>query len=121
MAQRHPAVYGGDDKRGFSLRGSVIYPVLSEDGQVLAWIGRDPTYEQKECDFARLTPAERTEATAPMKHWFPIGFHRGLELFEQLRDSTSTDLGPHLELVWQSDWYTLTNDGRAFCERTFVK
>jgi len=76
-------MHGGDDKRGFSLRGNVIYPVLSEDGQVLAWIGRDPTYEQKERDFARLTPAERTGATAPMKHRFPKGFHRGLELFGQ--------------------------------------
>ena len=76
-------LHGGNDKRGFSLRGNVIYPVLSEDGQVLAWIGRDPTYEQKERDFARLTPAERTEATAPIKHRFPKGFHRGLELFGQ--------------------------------------
>ena len=76
-------LHGGDDKRGFSLRGNVIYPVLSEDGQVLAWIGRDPTYEQKERDFTRLTPAERTEATAPIKHRFPKGFHRGLELFGQ--------------------------------------
>ncbi len=48
-----------------------------------AGIGRDPTYEQKERDFARLTPAERTGATAPMKHRFPKGFHRGLELFGQ--------------------------------------
>ena len=76
-------LHGGNDKRGFSLRGNVIYPVLSEDGQVLAWIGRDPTYEQKERDFARLTPAERTGATAPIKHRFPKGFHRGLELFGQ--------------------------------------
>ncbi len=76
-------LHGGDDKRGFSLRGNVIYPVLSEDGQVLAWIGRDPTYEQKERDFSRLTPAERTGATAPIKHRFPKGFHRGLELFGQ--------------------------------------
>lgn len=76
-------LHGGDDKRGFSLRGNVIYPVLSEDGEVLAWIGRDPTYEQKERDFSRLTPAERTGATAPIKHRFPKGFHRGLELFGQ--------------------------------------
>lgn len=74
---------GGADKRGFSLRGQVVYPVPSEDGQVLAWIGRDPKYEEKERDFSRLTPAERTEASAPMKHRFPKGFHRGLELFGQ--------------------------------------
>jgi len=74
---------GGGDKRGFSLRGQIIYPVLSEDGKVLAWVGRDPNYEQKERDFARLSPAERTAGSAPMKHRFPKGFHRGQELFGQ--------------------------------------
>ncbi len=74
---------GGSDKRGFSLRGQIIYPVPSEDGQVLAWIGRDPKYEEKERDFSRLTPAERLEVVPPMKHRFPKGFHRGLELFGQ--------------------------------------
>jgi Toprim domain-containing protein len=76
-------LHSGDDKRGFSLRGNVIYPLLSEDGNVLAWIGRDPNYEQKEREFARLSPTERAEATAPMKHRFPTGIHRGLELFGQ--------------------------------------
>mgnify|MGYP001559903930 CR=1 FL=1 len=74
---------GGSDKRGLSLRGNVIYPLLSEDGQVLAWIGRDPKYEEKERDFARLSPAERTGEAPPMKHRFPKGIHRGLELFGQ--------------------------------------
>jgi hypothetical protein len=74
---------GGADKRGFSLRGQIIYPVPAEDGQVLAWIGRDPKYEEKERDFSRLTPTERLEAVPPMKHRFPKGFHRGLELFGQ--------------------------------------
>src|SRR6185295_9789568 len=64
---------GGGDKRGLSLRGNVIYPLLSEDGQVLAWIGRDPNYEQKELEFSRLTPAERKEATAPTMHRLPKG------------------------------------------------
>lgn len=74
---------GGGDKRGLSLRGNIIYPLLSEDGKVLAWIGRDPNYEQKDRDFARLSPAERTGQTPPMKHRFPKGIHRGLELFGQ--------------------------------------
>ncbi len=74
---------GGSDKRGLSLRGNAIYPLLSEDGQVLAWIGRDPKYEEKERDFTRLSPAERTGETPPMKHRFPKGIHRGLELFGQ--------------------------------------
>jgi len=73
----------GGDKRGISLRGQIIYPVLSEDGKVLAWVGRDPNYEQKDCDFVRLSPAERTAGSAPMKYRFPKGFHRGQELFGQ--------------------------------------
>jgi hypothetical protein len=74
---------GGGDKRGLSLRGNVIYPLLSEDGQVLAWIGRDPNYEQKERDFTHLSPAERAKKIPPMKHRLPKGIHRGLELFGQ--------------------------------------
>lgn len=74
---------GGGDKRGYSLRGNIVYPVLSEQGQVLAWIGRDVLYEEKERDFSRLLPAERAEKDAPAKHRFPKGFHRGMELFGQ--------------------------------------
>ena len=74
---------GGSDKRGLSLRGNVVYPLLSEDGQVLAWIGRDPKYEEKKQEFDRLSPAERTEETPPAKHRVPKGVHRGLELFGQ--------------------------------------
>lgn len=33
---------GGSDKRGWSLRGQVLYPILSEDGKLLAWAARDP-------------------------------------------------------------------------------
>ena len=42
---------GGGDKRGWSLRGSILYPVLSEHGKVLAWVGRDVQYEQKEREY----------------------------------------------------------------------
>lgn len=74
---------GGGDKRGFSLRGSLVYPVCSEEGQVLAWVSRDVQFEQKDREFAALTPAERTGKDPPMKHRFPKGFQRGLELFGQ--------------------------------------
>src|SRR5207249_5428618 len=33
---------GGRDKRGWALRGQLLYPVLAEDGQLLAWVARDP-------------------------------------------------------------------------------
>lgn len=74
---------GGGDKRGWSLRGSIIYPVLSENGKVLTWAGRDVHYEEKERDFARLSQAERVSEDPPAKHRFPKGFHRGQELFGQ--------------------------------------
>ena len=74
---------GGGDKRGWSLRGSILYPVLSEQGKVLAWVGRDVQYEQKERDYQALSPAERRRQESPAKHRFPKGFHRGQELFGQ--------------------------------------
>jgi 5S rRNA maturation endonuclease (ribonuclease M5) len=74
---------GGGDKRGWSLRGNIIYPVLSEDGKVLSWVGRDTQYEAKELEFSRIPPAERDGKDPPAKHRFPKGFHRGLELFGQ--------------------------------------
>jgi len=74
---------GGGDKRGWSLRGSILYPVLSEQGKVLAWAGRDVLYEQKEREYQQLSPAERSGKEPPAKHRFPKGFHRGVELFGQ--------------------------------------
>lgn len=74
---------GGGDKRGWSLRGHIVYPVLSETGKVLAWVGRDVAYEEKEQAFQQLSPAERAGKDPPAKHRFPKGFHRGNELFGQ--------------------------------------
>lgn len=74
---------GGGDKRGWSLRGNIVYPVLSEDGKVLSWVGRDPAYEEKERDFSQLLPEVRAKKEPPAKHRFPKGFHRGMELFGQ--------------------------------------
>ena len=74
---------GGGDKRGWSLRGSILYPVLSEQGKVLAWAGRDVQFEQKEKEYQQLSAAERSGKEAPARHRFPKGFHRGIELFGQ--------------------------------------
>jgi len=74
---------GGGDKRGWSLRGHIVYPLLSEDGKVLAWIGRDPGYEEKEREFQILIPAEREKQKPPQKHKVPAGFARGSHLFGQ--------------------------------------
>jgi len=74
---------GGGDKRGFSLRGHILYPMLSETGQVLAWVGRDPLFEQKESVFSLLPLEQRAKEKPPSKVRFPVGYHRGLELFGQ--------------------------------------
>ena len=74
---------GHRDKRGWSLRGHILYPLLSEEGKVLSWIGRDPAYEEKERAFQSLAPAERADKAAPTKHKLPKGFHRGQELYGQ--------------------------------------
>ena len=74
---------GGGDKRGWSLRGHIVYPVCSEDGKVLAWAGRDPLFEQKQDEYDAIRPELRGGKIPPMKHKFPKGFHRGQELFGQ--------------------------------------
>ena len=74
---------GGGDKRAWSHRGQLLYPVLSEDGQLLAWVARDPQFEMKDQAFQQLAPAERINEKKPAKHRFPVDFHRGLELFGQ--------------------------------------
>lgn len=75
---------GGGDKRAWSLRGQILYPVSSEDGQLLAWVARDPQFESRDIAFNALSPENRAqEKSPPHKHRFPSGFHRGLELFGQ--------------------------------------
>ncbi len=41
------------------------------------------------------------------------------ELMERLGAANSTDLGPHLEPLWGTDFDKLTADWRAFCEQRF--
>ncbi len=70
---------GGGDKRGWSLRGTSYYPLLSVDDKVLGWIGRDPAYEEK---LAAWEQSDRSQPQ-PIKHRLPKGLHRGLEFFGQ--------------------------------------
>ncbi len=74
---------GGNDKRGWSLRGQLLYPILGEDGKLLAWVARDPQFEAREEAFHALTPEARAKEKKPAKHRFPVDFHRGQELFGQ--------------------------------------
>ena len=73
----------GSDKRGWSLRGHVLYPILSENGKLLAWVSRDPQFEMKDQAFSQLPTEQRSKDKKPSKHRFPVDFHRGLELFGQ--------------------------------------
>jgi len=52
---------------------------------VISLVGRDPKYEQKLQAFEATPSAERGPKKRPIKHKFPKGFHRGIELFGQQR------------------------------------
>lgn len=62
------------------LRGRVVYPMLSERGDVLSWFGRDPDFETKHRKWIQKGRPQKGE---PMKTRFVKGFHRSLELFGQ--------------------------------------
>ena len=61
------------------MRGKVVYPMLSEGGQVLTWFGRDPEFEDKH----RKWIGGGKRVKEPAKFHFVKGYHRGLELFGQ--------------------------------------
>jgi hypothetical protein len=69
----------GEDRSGGTMRGTVVYPYLSEAGEVLTWFGRDPSYEEKRQQWESGGRQDRE----PEKFHFVKGFHRGLELFGQ--------------------------------------
>ncbi len=77
-----------EDKRGWSLRGQVCYRLLSEHNKPLCFVGRDPDYEEKRRTFESLSSEQRQtqKLKVPIKHKFPAGFHRGLELYGQNSD-----------------------------------
>jgi hypothetical protein len=67
------------DQSGGTMRGRIVYPVLSELGEVLTWFGRDPEFEGKHEAWTAGGKRERE----PEKFHFVKGFHRGQELFGQ--------------------------------------
>jgi hypothetical protein len=71
----------GGDHAGGTMRGKIVYPMLSEEGEVLTWFGRDPEYEAKHHEWLSGSKQGRE----PEKFHFVKGFHRGLELFGQHR------------------------------------
>jgi hypothetical protein len=71
----------GGDHAGGTMRGKIVYPMLSEAGEVLTWFGRDPEYEAKHHEWVMAGKQDRE----PEKFHFVKGFQRGLELFGQHR------------------------------------
>ncbi|MDB5389430.1 MAG: primase [Planctomycetaceae bacterium] len=69
----------GSDRTGGTMRGMIVYPLLSERGDILTWFGRDPQHEHKKLEWERGDKLGRE----PEKFHFVKGFHRGLELFGQ--------------------------------------
>jgi len=67
----------GSDKSGGTMRGTVCYGYLDENGDVLTWFGRDPDYENK---FAAWNGGGRVDPE-PEKVHFVRGFHRGSSLY----------------------------------------
>ncbi len=64
------------------LRNHSVYRFLSEDNNVLGYVGRDPKYDAKLRAFESITDLKKR----PRKHKFPAGFHRGIELYGQHSD-----------------------------------
>ena len=71
----------GGDHVGGTMRGKFVYPMLSDDGEVLTWFGRDPDYEAKAHEWV----AAGKQGKEPEKYHFVKGFERGGELFGQHR------------------------------------
>jgi hypothetical protein len=71
----------GGDHGGGTMRGRIVYPLLSPDGELLTWFGRDPEFEERHDEWER----GGKQAREPAKHHFVRGFQRDLELFGQHR------------------------------------
>jgi 5S rRNA maturation endonuclease (ribonuclease M5) len=69
----------GGDHAGGTMRGKIVYPWLSDAGEVLTWFGRDPEFEDKHRRWEAAGKVDRE----PEKFHFVKGFHRCIELFGQ--------------------------------------
>src|SRR5205807_7234868 len=49
----------GEDRSGGTMRGKVVYPWLSEEGEVLTWFGRDPEFEDRHRKWEGTDKSER--------------------------------------------------------------
>jgi hypothetical protein len=71
----------GGDHGGGTMRGKIVFPVVSEESELLTWFGRDPEFEAKHHQWI----AGGKQGKEPEKYHFVKGFERGRELFGQER------------------------------------
>ncbi|NLE38119.1 MAG: hypothetical protein GX621_08865, partial [Pirellulaceae bacterium] len=62
----------GGDHAGGTMRGKIVYPMLSDEGEVLTWFGRDPDYEGKQHEWI----GGGKQGKEPEKYHFVKGFQR---------------------------------------------
>lgn len=79
----------GEDKSGGTMRGKIVYPYVSIDGELLTWFGRDVEFGEKHQEWEKSDKSEKK----PEEFRFVKGFHWGLELFgqERLRSPAAID------------------------------
>lgn len=70
---------GGDDKTGGTMRGRIVYPWLSDEGELLTWFGLDADFADKQ---RRWEASDRSDP-APVRWRFVKGFVRAIELYGQ--------------------------------------
>jgi 5S rRNA maturation endonuclease (ribonuclease M5) len=69
---------------GGTMRGKIVYQLHDEQGQIVAYCGRDPDFERKHVDWV----SGGRQGDEPVKVTFPKGLHKGLLLYgeQRLRD-----------------------------------
>jgi len=69
----------GRSREGGSQRGKVVFPWLSDAGELLTWFGRNVNFEVEEAAWLQAGKTGRE----PEKYHFVKGFLRGLEIWNQ--------------------------------------
>lgn len=70
----------GEDRSGGTMRGRMVYPYISESGELLTWFGRDVEFEEKHNEWVKAHGQEQE----PERYRFVKGFHH-IELWGQHR------------------------------------
>lgn len=69
----------GENKSGGTMRGRIVFPFLSDSGELLTWFGLDPEFAEKHAEWEKSDRKDRE----PTRYHFVKGFHWGIELWGQ--------------------------------------